>query len=448
MYPVIEKDRMLYLTPEGGTVFIGNLPLQQVNPTAASIIELCDGTHTVEEICHILAEKYDDDPARVMVIVQKFLEESRERRNITFCEEIGDLPVICGNRELWVPYYISAELTKMCDLRCIHCYADAGPPTVNELSTERWLAILDEFHQLGTWTVNLTGGDPFAHPDIFDILDFCEKRFQVVIPTSGYRIDKDTVDQLSTYKSIEHIQVSLDGPDADTHNRIRGKKDSFQKAVHAIQALSEAGKTVHVAMVVLPENEDKIEETIQLAKSLGARVFGAGRIYSVGRAKGIHFSPEKLIALDKKVSTLSKKYSDEQFYVRGRDPNVLQTVLNFPEEMSPDEILALGDMMAKLMGGNCGAGYRSMFVTAEGKVVPCGMMDVCIGNVSDNCVEEILKSPLVEAFREIPCPTKETCGECSNRFLCSGCHALALMYGKDPLCGWRKIYDEHIPHPG
>ena len=168
----------------------------------------------------------------------------------------------------------------------------------------------------------------------------------------------------------------------------------------------------------------------------------------MGRAKGIHFSPEKLIALDKKVSILSKKYSDEQFYVRGRDPNVLQTVLNFPEEMSPDEILALGDMMAKLMGGNCGAGYRSMFVTADGRVVPCGMMDVCIGNVSDNCVEEILKSPLVEAFRKIPCPTKETCGECSNRFLCSGCHALALMYGKDHLCGWRKIYDEHVSCTG
>lgn len=444
MYPVIEKDRMLYLTPEGGTLFVGSLPLQRVNPTAASILELCNGMHELEDICKILAEKYEDDPTRVKEMVFTFLEESKKRGNIRMRKEKTDeSPLICGNKNLWVPYYISAELTKQCDLRCIHCYADAGPPQVNELSTERWLEILDEFYRLGCQTVNLTGGDPLAHPDIYDILDFCKRKFNVVIPTSGYRIDEDMVTKLSQYKNIEHIQVSLDGPDPETHNKIRGRKDSFQKATKAITLLSErGGVTVHVAMVVLPQNEDKIEDTIKLARKLGAKVFGAGRIYSLGRARGkFSLSRERLIALDKKVSDLSKKYSDETFHVKGRDPNQLQQYL-FPEDMSPDEILAYGDILINLLGGNCGAGYRSLFLTAEGDVLPCGMMEVCLGNVAETSVEEVLHSFLVRAFRKIPSPNSETCGDCSNRFLCSGCHALAYMYGEGMSCRWREIYEE------
>lgn len=445
MYPVLAEKRMLYLTPEGGTVFIGNLPLQKVNPTGASILELCNGKHTTDEICVALAEKYDDDIARVTRIVDQFLEKSKERGNIYLTEEPGGHPLICGNRELWVPYYVSVELTKKCDLHCIHCYAEAGPPPADELPTERWVKVLDELYHLGTLTVNITGGDPLAHPDIFDVLDFCEEKFHVIVSTSGYRIDKDTAQKLSEYKSIETIQVSLDGPDPETHNSIRGRNDSFQKAVTAIQLLSGLEPEVHVAMVVLPVNEDKIEETIILAKQLGANVFGAGRIYSVGRAKGrFPLSVEKMVALDKKVTELSQKYSDETFVVRRRDPNVLQRTID--EDMSPDDMLTYGDALMKAVGGNCGAGFRSLFIQSDGKVIPCGMLDCLIGNVTETSVRDVLKSPVIQGFRELAAPHADICGECSTRLLCSGCHALAYVYSEEnPDCKWRQYYEERIP---
>ena len=446
MYPVIEKDRMLYFTPEGGILFIGNLPIQHVNPTAVSIIELCTGTHTVDEISTMLAEKYDDDVTRVKAMVCTFLEESQKRGNIALYEnETHTNLTVCGNKELWVPYYISAELTKKCDLRCIHCYAEAGSPRINELSTERWLDILDQFYRVGTRFINVTGGDPLAHPDIYDILEFCQNRFTVVIPTSGYRIDEDMAARLAQYRNIEHIQISLDGPDPKTHNSIRGKSDSFQKAVRAITLLTETDITVHVAMVVLPQNNHKIEATVKLAKELGATAFGAGRIYSLGRAKGkFYFSPRDLIALDRRVAQLSKKYSDEQFHVRGRDPHVLQTLLDV-DTVSGDDILVFGDILAKLMGGNCGAGYRSLSITAEGNVLPCGMLNIRMGEVAHTDVREVLQSPLVTAFKTLNSPNAETCGDCTNRLVCSGCHALAYMYSEhNDSCKWRKMYEECI----
>ena len=445
MYPVLEKERMLYLTPEGGTVFVGNLPLQKVNPTGAHILELCTGKYTCEDICIMLAERYDDEVPRVTGIVTQFLEESRKRGNVKFCEEEpSEHPLICGNKELWVPYYVSAELTKKCDLRCVHCYAEAGPPDVDELSTERWFDILDEFCNLGTLTVNLTGGDPLAHPDFFNVLDFCEGKFHVIVSTSGYRIDEDTARKLSHYTCIETIQVSLDGPDPKTHNAIRGKKDSFERAVTAIQLLSDLETEIHIAMVVLPLNEDKIEETILLAKQLGADVFGAGKIYSMGRAKGKYpLSVEKMIALDKKVTELSQKYSDETFVVRRRDPNVLP---HSGEDMSPNDIILYGDALIKAVGGNCGAGYRSLFIQSDGNVIPCGMLDFSLGNVAEMSVTDVLKTPAIQAFRELSAPHTEICGECSHRFLCSGCHALAYIYSETiPHCKWREMYEECIP---
>jgi radical SAM protein with 4Fe4S-binding SPASM domain len=439
MYAVIAKERMLYLTPEGGTVFIGNLPLQTVNSTGARILELCTGSYTVEDMCTVLAEEYHDDVTRVKELVFPFLKESEKRGNITFCEgEPHQRPIIAGNKELWVPHYISVEITKNCDLRCIHCYAEAGPPAVNEMSTDQWLHILDELYTLGTRTVNITGGDPLVHPDIFDVLDFCEKRFHIILATSGYLIDEDTAEQLSHYR-IDHIQVSLDGPDPETHNAIRGRKDAFQKVVNAITVLTEKNAAVSVAMVVLPENEDKIEDTIKLAKQLKVKTFGTGRIYSLGRAKGkFPLSVEKVMELDKKVMDLSTIYSDETFVVKSRDTNVPGVA----GDMSPDEILAFGDALTKAMGGNCGAGYRSVFVTAEGNILPCGMLPHIMGNVAHTSVKEVLLSPLVHAFKKLPAPHTDVCGECLNRFLCSGCPALALQYSH--ACAWRDIYEASV----
>ncbi len=446
MYPVLEKERMLYLTPEGGTVFIGNVPLQRINPTGADILELCNGDYTTEEICTILAEKHEDEIPRVTELVAQFLEESKKRGNIKFCEEKpGEHPLICGNRELWVPHYVSVELTKKCDLKCVHCYAEAGPPDVDELSTQRWLHILEELHHLGTLTVNVTGGDPLTHPGVFEVLDFCEGKFHVIVSTSGYRIDEECAQKLSHYTCIETIQVSLDGPDPETHNAIRGRKDSFQRTLTAIQLLSELKPETHVAMIVLPANGDKIEETIILAKRLGAKVFGAGRIYSLGRAKGkFPLSFEKMAALDKKVGELSRKYSDETFVVRGRDPNVLQNTVG--QDMSPEDVVQFGDALMKAVGGNCGAGYRSLFIQSDGNVIPCSMLAVSLGNVAKTRMIDVLKSPVVQAFRTLPAPHTEICGECSRRFLCSGCHALAYITSEDnPHCAWREVYEKCVP---
>lgn len=59
------------------------------------------------------------------------------------------------------------NLTKRCNLRCVHCYAGAdGPAAANELSTDEWLRVIDELAAFGSPVALFSGGEPLMHPDI------------------------------------------------------------------------------------------------------------------------------------------------------------------------------------------------------------------------------------------------------------------------------------------
>ncbi len=74
------------------------------------------------------------------------------------------------------PSLISWTLTQKCNLRCPHCYMEAGRPATRELTTEECLALIDEMQALGTEMLILTGGEPLLRKDIFDIARYASRR--------------------------------------------------------------------------------------------------------------------------------------------------------------------------------------------------------------------------------------------------------------------------------
>jgi len=447
MYPTLNENCFIYKTPEGGILYYGGFPLQKVNPTGISILEFCDGSHNLDKICQLLALKYHDELQKVTNITMRFLKESQKRGNVSF----QDTPVIrstfvSGNSKYWAPYYVSLELSKKCDLRCVHCYAEGSPYKSSQISSEKWIAILNDLYDLGTLTINLTGGDPFAYHAIFEILDHCEDKFKVIVPTNGFRINENAVATIRNYKCIKHIQVSLDGPDEQTHDAIRGRKGSFYRAVNAINLLSKnTSIDIHVAMVILPQNEGKLEGTIKLAKTLGAKQFTAGKVFSIGRSKErFTITGEKLLEIDRQLVDLSKKYSDNNFYVRRRETEFLNT--NFVNEnVGLEEMLELGDLVLSMMGGNCGAGCKSFLIKSNGDVLPCSMMEIVIDNVLERSIKSIIELPLVQdIFRNVHSPNKKICGNCGKNLLCMGCIAQAYIQSEKKACNWRKYFEHTL----
>ena len=111
-------------------------------------------------------------------------------------------------------------LTSQCNLKCIHCYMDAGKGTNDELSTDEFISIIDEFAKLHKTKVAFTGGEPLLRPDIFELAERAkENGLKVSIFTNATLIDESMVEKLKKY--VDEIQFSLDEFTVLSLNRAR-----------------------------------------------------------------------------------------------------------------------------------------------------------------------------------------------------------------------------------
>jgi MoaA/NifB/PqqE/SkfB family radical SAM enzyme len=134
----------------------------------------------------------------------------------------------------------------LCNLRCTHCLNASGPE-------EPWLAPLDgaaarraiaDAERLGVREIYLTGGEPFLHRDILPLLERCLAVAATTVLTNGTVMTDALADALAALSrasrySLE-IRVSLDAPDAEANDRIRGA-GTWRRAVRTIQALDVRG---------------------------------------------------------------------------------------------------------------------------------------------------------------------------------------------------------------
>jgi len=134
----------------------------------------------------------------------------------------------------------------LCNLRCTHCLNASGPD-------EPWLAPLDgaaarraiaDAERLGVREIYLTGGEPFLHHDILPLLERCLTVAATTVLTNGTVMTEALADALAALArasrySLE-IRVSLDAPDAEANDRVRGP-GTWQRAVRTIGALDARG---------------------------------------------------------------------------------------------------------------------------------------------------------------------------------------------------------------
>src|SRR5947209_749263 len=116
------------------------------------------------------------------------------------------------------PSLVSWNLTKRCNLRCPHCYLEAGRRADDELSTAECLAIVPELAALGTEMVILTGGEPLLRRDVHDIAAAAaHSGMWVVMGTNGVLVT-DAVAARMVECGVKGVAVSLDSIDAARHD--------------------------------------------------------------------------------------------------------------------------------------------------------------------------------------------------------------------------------------
>jgi MoaA/NifB/PqqE/SkfB family radical SAM enzyme len=171
-----------------------------------------------------------------------------------------------------VPLVCQWEITCRCNLRCVMCYTDCfnRPDLIRtELETHAILRIMDELADAGCLDLILTGGEPLARPDFFDIYEHAKARgFLVAILTNGTLITKAVADRLAALPP-HRIEISLHGLTEQTFETITGRRRSFERCRRAIRLLLDRGLAVVLKTTAMTVNHDEILAIKRYAQSLG-----------------------------------------------------------------------------------------------------------------------------------------------------------------------------------
>ncbi len=156
------------------------------------------------------------------------------------------------------------NVTQKCNLRCVHCYAQATEDCVtNELSTEEGKRLIDDLAQFGAPVMLFSGGEPLARRDLPELAAYAvEKGMRAVISTNGTLI---TADLARTLKSIglSYVGISLDGM-REINDRFRGVSGAFDKAMTGIENCQTAGIKVGLRFTINKFNVDEIPAIFDL----------------------------------------------------------------------------------------------------------------------------------------------------------------------------------------
>ena len=182
------------------------------------------------------------------------------------------------------PYLCQWEITCRCNLRCVMCYTDCfnRPDKIRqELTTQEILRIMDELADAGCLELCLTGGEPLARPDFFDIYEYAkEKGFLITLFTNGTLITGEIADRLAA-RPPHRIEISLHGLTERTFDDITQGNGSFQRCMRAIGLLLERKLALVLKTTAMTLNRDEVLAIKQYVNGLG----------SVGYKLGVEMRP-------------------------------------------------------------------------------------------------------------------------------------------------------------
>lgn len=333
----------------------------------------------------------------------------------------------------FIPFLISWNITKRCNLKCSHCYLDAreleGRDEISTLTAKRFI---DEIASLNPGAMLIiTGGEPLLRPDCTELSRYATgKGLTVVFGTNGTLLNDSTVKDLID-NGVKGVGISLDSTKPFYHDRFRGVNGAWEKTVSGIEALKRNNLDFQLQLTVTKENRMDIPELIEFAHKHGARAVNIFFLVCTGRGQNMtDLKPDEYEATLNYLAEAEKEF-EGRVMVRAR---CAPHFLRIASKLNPDSPILKGET------SGCIAGTGYLRISPEGDVTPCPYMPA--GSKDSNLNNKSLKDIWLNdpVFRSLRAP-KYTgrCGDCEFSEVCGGCRARALasskdMMGEDPWC--------------
>lgn len=324
------------------------------------------------------------------------------------------------------PFLVFYEATRACPLACRHCRASAiRRPQPGELSPRQSESLLTDLTGFDAKPIVVfTGGDPMQRSDLTTLVAQAHDLGLTpsLAPAATPCLSRSKLETLRD-AGLGRVAISLDGPDAASHEALRCIPGSFEMSLHAAERVTEAGLGLQVNTTVTRHNVDRLDDTAAVVESMGASMWSVFFLVPVGRGRheeGI--APSQYEAAFERLYAASRqrpfavKTTEAPFYRR----YVLQRGDN-PQ---------LGPARAPL-GVNDGNGV--LFVAHDGAIQPSGFLPIECGRFpQDSVVATYRHHPTFRALRH-PDGFGGKCGACEFRKVCGGSRARAYAVHGDPL---------------
>ena len=273
---ILHKPAAARFEREGLSLFIdGDGPdWAALDTRGARLYDLFDGTKTLGEVRRAHAEAAGADAGQAWLDVQSLSREllqtgllSRSPRSrLRYAGRAAHLEPRRIS-EFWV------HLTQTCNISCTHCLVSSGPQGEKGPDLAFLKDALAQAHALGARRFYFTGGEPFARPDLLELIAFVveEKASELVVMTNATLLTPERLAKLDAFDRTRlKFQVSLDGATAAVNDAIRGA-GVFEKAAAGLSALAKAGFETSLTAVVTRENLKDLEALPELGMRLGAK---------------------------------------------------------------------------------------------------------------------------------------------------------------------------------
>ncbi|MBV8943063.1 MAG: pyrroloquinoline quinone biosynthesis protein PqqE [Solirubrobacterales bacterium] len=338
------------------------------------------------------------------------------------------------------PFSLIAELSYQCPLHCPYCSnpVDIGGERYRrELDAEDWIRTFREARGLGILQLALTGGEPMLRRDLVELCAGArDAGLYSSLITAGTLFTRERAEALKA-AGLDHVQISIQSPDAEDNNRIAGNR-SFEKKIAAARLVKELDFPLTINCVLHRKNLDRIQELLDLSRDLGAQRLELANTQYYGWAvvnqEALMPSWEQLGRAEKAVKRFRERV--------GATVDVLWVLPDFYEELPKP-----------CMGG---WGRTAVVVAPNGDVLPCQAASTIPGlafaNVREHALDWIWnESDAFARFRGTGW-MQEPCRSCPighQEVDWGGCRCQALRLtgdaaATDPVCRYSPHHDRVV----
>jgi radical SAM protein len=341
------------------------------------------------------------------------------------------------------PLLVIWETTQACDLACAHCRASAmSERHRRELTTPESYNLLDQVRSCGNPLMVFTGGDPLKRPDLFDLMAYSVKLGlrTNVSPSATPLLTIEAIDDFQRL-GVARMAISLDGPDATSHDAFRGVAGTFDHAMLALRHAQRIGLETQVQTTVTRRNIELLPRIADLVGEVGGKMWSVFFLVVTGRA--LHEDDLTAQEYEKVFEILYGISKTAPFDVKTTEGMHYRRYVAQRERGNRGENLAARKIVWRSAGVSDGKGF--VFVSHTGEVYPSGFLPISAGNVRRDSLANIYRrSPLFQSLRDME-QREGKCGACEYRNLCGGSRARAYALtgnylAEDPRCVYQPAW--------